>query len=417
MISPVTGLAGGVTFDLDGDGVRERVAWTVAGAPVGFLALDRDGDGRIDHLGELFGQTASGRRRPEGTANSFADLAAFDQPAQGGNGDGVISAADAVFVPLRLWADANHDGVSQPGELLTLAQAGIDSIELSPQPIGRRDAFGNVFRYRAIVHLASGRHTTVWDVFLVARADRSAPASAAGTAWPGNGSGTIPAGLAWLGASLAGLALVGLARRRPRRRLPLIDGLRPTAARVGITGVGTACAVLLWPVAGFGQAPQVVEYDDVDAVGSVRAVTDAQGQVVARHDFLPFGEEVVPQTAEKKLFTGQERDFETGQDYFNARQLRTDLGRFLAPDPMSSVPRLVGSQGVNAYTYVRNNPLGLVDPTGLDARALENQPLDTVTRRWTTCRTSTPWGTEWQREQKAKSANRPAMSHSVASRS
>ena len=74
MISPVTGLAGGVTFDLDGDGVRERVAWTVAGAPVGFLALDRDGDGRIDHLGELFGQTASGRRRPEGTANSFADL-------------------------------------------------------------------------------------------------------------------------------------------------------------------------------------------------------------------------------------------------------------------------------------------------------------------------------------------------------
>ena len=68
----LTGLAGGVSFDLDGDGVRERVAWTVAGAAVGFLALDRDGDGGIDHLGELFGQTVSGRRRPEGTANSFA---------------------------------------------------------------------------------------------------------------------------------------------------------------------------------------------------------------------------------------------------------------------------------------------------------------------------------------------------------
>ena len=63
-------------------------------------------------------------------------------------------------------------------------------------------------------------------------------------------------------------------------------------------------------------------------LGSVRAVTDAQGQVVARHDFLPFGEELTPQSPphDKKLFTGQERDFETGQDYFGARQLRTDLG-------------------------------------------------------------------------------------------
>ena len=98
-------------------------------ASVGFLALDRDGDGRIDHPGELFGQTVLGRRRPEGSANSFADLAAFDRPEHGGNGDGIISAADAVFARLRLWVDRNHDGVSQPGELLTLAQAGIESIE------------------------------------------------------------------------------------------------------------------------------------------------------------------------------------------------------------------------------------------------------------------------------------------------
>ncbi len=140
--------------------------------------------------------------------------------------------------------------------------------------------------------------------------------------------------------------------------------------RVGVTGVTTMAVLLLWPSATFGQTSQVVEYYETDAVGSVRAVTDAQGQVIARHDFLPFGEELAPQSPprDKKLFTGQERDFETGQDYFGARQLRTDLGRFLAPDPMSSVPRVVGSQGINSYAYVRNNPLGLVDPGGLDAR-------------------------------------------------
>jgi RHS repeat-associated protein len=101
--------------------------------------------------------------------------------------------------------------------------------------------------------------------------------------------------------------------------------------------------------------------------------------VVARHDFLPFGEELNPQhePPDKRLYTGQERDFETGQDYFGYRQLRTDLGRFLAPDPITLVPRVVGAQGVNSYAYVRNNPLRLIDPNGLDAIDLDDvEPLD-----------------------------------------
>ena len=338
----LTSVAGGVLFDINGDGVRERVAWTVAGAPVGFLALDRDGDGAIDSLGEMFGQVASGERRPEGTANSFADLAAFDRPENGGNGDGLISAADAVFAQLRLWVDANHDGVSQPGELLTLAQTGIASIELTYQPARRRDAFGNYFRYRAVVHLADGRRRTVWDVFLVARPNGDAPASAAGSAWPGEGgSGPVSAGLAGLGAVLIAVGLPGLRRttrrhgpspldrargalsegpERPSRRAGPCErpGPFPLSAlvRTSVIGPTTLAIVLLWPSATFGQAPQVVEYDDSDALGSVRAVTNTQGQVIARHDFLPFGEELAPQSppADKNLFTGQERDFETGQD-------------------------------------------------------------------------------------------------------
>jgi hypothetical protein len=165
----LTGVGNGVLFDVNGDGIPDRVAWTTAGAPVGLLVLDQNGNGVVDGQGELFGQAAIGRRHPEGPANSFATLAAFDRPANGGNGDGLISAADAVFSQLRIWVDANHDGVSQPGELLTLAQAGIASIELTAQATGRRDRYGNYFRARAVVHLTNGHQTVVWDVFLAAR--------------------------------------------------------------------------------------------------------------------------------------------------------------------------------------------------------------------------------------------------------
>ena len=114
-------------------------------------------------------------------------------------------------------------------------------------------------------------------------------------------------------------------------------------------------------------ALQVVEYYHLDVVGSVRVVTDAQGQVIARHDFLPFGEELAPLNppVDERLFTGQVRDFGTGLDYFHARQLRVDLGRFTTPDPLTDLawtdPMLGAS---NAYGYVQSNPLGFVDPMG-----------------------------------------------------
>ena len=385
----LTNVAGGVAFDVNGDGVLDRVGWTVPGADVRLLALDRNGNGVIDSLGELFGQAVSGRRHPEGAANSFSDLGAFDRPENGGNGDGLISAADAVFSQLRLWVDANHDGASQSAELITLAQADIASIELTVQPTRRRDRFGNFFRARAVVHLTNGRQMVVWDVFLAARLTTGgASAALPRISWPG----PTAAGLAGLGAILIAFGLGGVARRRFRRHRPsgLCGGggrgpwqpeervVPVVLARLGATGVTTLAVVLLWPSASFGQGSQtwqVVEYYDTDAIGSVRVVTDKDGLEVARHDFLPFGEELVPQTTEKKLFAGQERDFETGQDYVGARQLRTDLGRFLAPDPMSSVPRVVGSQGLNAYAYVRNDPLGLVDPTGLDPGVMQNLPI------------------------------------------
>ncbi len=373
------------------------MAWTVAGARVGFLVLDRNGNGVIDSLDELFGQAVSGsRRRPGGTANSFADLAAMDLPENGGNGDGLMSAADAVFAGLRLWVDANHDGVSQPGEFVTLAQAGVASIKLGAQPIARRDRFGNYFKYRAVVHLADGRRTMAWDVFLAARLNGSALASAAGPARAaGSRPGPLSPGLAGLGVALIAVGLAGLVR--PRRRTAAV-------ARVGVTGFTTVAVVLLWPVAGFGQAPQVVEYYDTDALGSVRAVSNAQGQLIARHDFLPFGEELAPQSppADKKLFTGQERDFETGQDYFNARQLRTDLGRFLIVDPASIGPgAFLDPQLWNRYAYGKNNPLRFVDANGRWPKEIHRLIFDMALPRLTAeqldlMASGSAWADDWR---------------------
>jgi RHS repeat-associated protein len=64
-------------------------------------------------------------------------------------------------------------------------------------------------------------------------------------------------------------------------------------------------------------------------------------------------------------FTGKERDTESGLDNFGKRYFGSSLGRFQTPDPvLVSWRRMVNPQQWNAYSYVGNNPLRFVDPTG-----------------------------------------------------
>ena len=116
-----------------------------------------------------------------------------------------------------------------------------------------------------------------------------------------------------------------------------------------------------WPAAG-----QTVEYYHLDALGSVRAVTDQTGAVLERHDYLPFGEEWNPQpSTDPRMFTGKERDTETGYDYFGARYLSAKTARFTTTDPTFTLAdNLVDPQRWNRYVYVRNNPLRYVDSDG-----------------------------------------------------
>ncbi len=165
----LAGPADGVLFDLHGIGLLRQWSWTRAESSDGWLALDRNGSGTIEDGTELFGSvTEQPAARANEIPHGFRALAVFDSLAQGGNEDGFIDARDAVFSQLRLWRDANQNGVSEPSELLTLTQADVGRLDLQVQERPRRDRFGNYFRYRARVWDTSGRNKKwAWDVFLV----------------------------------------------------------------------------------------------------------------------------------------------------------------------------------------------------------------------------------------------------------
>jgi hypothetical protein len=161
--------ADGVSFDIDGDGSRDRIPWTTASTDDVWLTLDRNGNGLVDSGRELFGNFTV---QPMSTdKNGFLALAVFDGADAGGTGDGTIDAGDAIFSQLRLWRDTNHDGISQATELRSLKAAGIRRLSLDYKESRRVDNVGNWFRYKARVIDAHGRDIGQWayDVYLAGK--------------------------------------------------------------------------------------------------------------------------------------------------------------------------------------------------------------------------------------------------------
>lgn len=158
----------GVYFDINADGVRDHLQWVRPGGDEGFLAMDRNGNGLVDDGSELFGvgtpMILDGRNAP----NGFVGLAQYDARELGGNDDGLITEADAIWPQLRVWVDLNADGVSTNDEMRTLRSYGITALETIPKMHRYYDAAGNLIPYWAwaLQRAKPGRAIMV-DVFFL----------------------------------------------------------------------------------------------------------------------------------------------------------------------------------------------------------------------------------------------------------
>lgn len=144
-----------VHFDMDSDGVRDLTGWVASDD--GFLALDRNGNGVIDDIGEI-----SFIGDAPGALTDLEGLRAFDS-----NGNGLLDAGDDDFEQFRVWRDINQDGISDKSELFTLGGAGIKQITLTMEVTGSApDGIENVVTATSDYLTLDGRVLSIADVSL-----------------------------------------------------------------------------------------------------------------------------------------------------------------------------------------------------------------------------------------------------------
>ena len=120
------------------------------------------------------------------------------------------------------------------------------------------------------------------------------------------------------------------------------------------------------------ETPSGRKHFHLDHLGTPRLITDTGGDQAAYHVYYPFGEEATDpfQDEEALKFTGHERDLNDPSgagddlDYMHARHCSPMTARFMSTDPIYSAIEKA-PQSWNRYSYARNSPMSLLDPTGL----------------------------------------------------
>ncbi|WP_159104279.1 putative Ig domain-containing protein [Sneathiella glossodoripedis] len=120
-----------VLFDMNEDGYKDQTGWI--GAEDGILVMDRNNDGRINGITEMF----SAFYGPASLVGQAASLASLDT-----DGNGIFNANDADFDSVRIWQDLNQDGETDLGEIKSLHRYGITEIDLNDD-FGSRYLEGN----------------------------------------------------------------------------------------------------------------------------------------------------------------------------------------------------------------------------------------------------------------------------------
>jgi hypothetical protein len=160
------GIEEGVQFDLLNTGTAQQVGWV--DKHDGLLVMDLNQDGVINTGAELFGSSTA--LTQGGLAeDGWLALAQYDL-----NTDGLIDAKDAVFKDLQVWVDANSNGVSDAGELKTLADTGVQSIDLKHDNAQTMQN-GNVLQGFSSFTTTDGQSHQIVDAWLQTMAAAASP--------------------------------------------------------------------------------------------------------------------------------------------------------------------------------------------------------------------------------------------------
>lgn len=137
---------------------KKRISWF--SNPNYLFLVNPTRQNRVEGINQMFGDNTMG---PDGefSEDGFMALAKYDR-----NADGIIDDRDPIYQNLRLWSDANGNGIAEPGELFYLGFLKVEAIDLMYDPnYFERDIYGNEIKYKSIVKMSDGSVRFIFDLW------------------------------------------------------------------------------------------------------------------------------------------------------------------------------------------------------------------------------------------------------------